>query len=46
MAPEVLLKKEIGLPADIYGFGLILWEMLSKEKPYSKLDLEEVNMNK
>jgi serine/threonine protein kinase len=41
MAAEVYMSNLYGLPADIYGFSVILWEMLSLSIPYAKMDAEE-----
>jgi len=32
MAPEVLLQKPYTLSADVYSFGMVLWQILSLEK--------------
>ena len=49
MAPEMLIgvsnpdqKIFISPATDIYGLGVILWEMKSAEKPYAQRSLEEV----
>ncbi|KAL7542314.1 hypothetical protein ACHAXR_012373 [Thalassiosira sp. AJA248-18] len=34
MAPEVLCSENYAEPADVFSFGIILWEMLTKECPY------------
>lgn len=34
MAPEVLANQRYAEPADVYSFGIILWEMLTGECPY------------
>lgn len=33
MAPEVRRKEPYGLPADVYSFGVILWEILTLSTP-------------
>lgn len=39
MAPEVLVDppKEYNLKADVFTFGIVLWEMFSMELPYSHI---------
>ena len=34
VAPEVLLNKEYDEKADVYSYGVVLWEILSGEKPF------------
>jgi serine/threonine protein kinase len=41
MAPEVALKEPYNQKADVYSWSIILWEMLSLEKPYQTLPLEQ-----
>jgi len=38
MAPEVLEMKKYNEKADVYSFGVILWELVSREIPYSKTE--------
>eukprot|EP01123_Difflugia_compressa_P008793 TRINITY_DN272_c0_g1_i2.p1 TRINITY_DN272_c0_g1~~TRINITY_DN272_c0_g1_i2.p1 ORF type:complete len:528 (-),score=105.30 TRINITY_DN272_c0_g1_i2:120-1703(-) len=34
MAPEVLLKKGLNTKVDVYSFGIILWELLAKQRAF------------
>jgi serine/threonine protein kinase len=34
MAPEVLLNREFNEKADVYSFGLVLWEFVSRTDPF------------
>lgn len=34
MAPEVMKGEEFGKTVDVYSFGLILWEMYTREDPF------------
>lgn len=38
MAPEVILKGEYGSKADVFSFGMLLYEMLKREIPFSNLE--------
>ena len=42
MAPEVLQGKGFSTAADVYGFGMILWEMASGSRPFFGFKLAEV----
>jgi serine/threonine protein kinase len=41
MAPEVALSKPYGTSADMYSFGILLWEMLALEKAFGGATIEE-----
>jgi hypothetical protein len=34
MAPEILANQPYAEPADVFSFGIILWELLTRECPY------------
>jgi hypothetical protein len=37
-APEVLCKAPATISSDVYGFGIMLWEMLSLQRPFDGYD--------
>lgn len=41
MAPEVALNEPYGLSADLYSFSVLFWEVMSLEKAYGRLSVEE-----
>lgn len=48
MAPEVVLSLDYGLPADVYSFAIMLWELLMLEIPFegmSRTELERAVVN-
>lgn len=40
MAPEVAARKPYNGKADVYGFGMILWEMAAMRKPFEGVGRE------
>ncbi|CAD7703198.1 unnamed protein product [Ostreobium quekettii] len=42
MPPEVLQQGHLSLAADIYSFGIIMWEMMSGEPPFQNMMQMEV----
>ena len=42
MAPEQIRKKKLDQRADIYGFGCVLFEMLSKRTPFSATNPDDL----
>lgn len=37
MAPEVLTEETYSEKADVYSFGLILWELVNKKMPFENV---------
>ncbi|KAJ6248969.1 f-box only protein [Anaeramoeba flamelloides] len=37
IAPEIVRSENYSYPADIYSFGILLWEMITRQKPYEGL---------
>lgn len=37
MAPEVITGKNYSEKADVYSFGIILWEIAAREPPYKNI---------
>jgi len=37
MAPEVLLRQPFDEKADVYSFGLLLWELFTEQKPFDSI---------
>ncbi|GMH43068.1 hypothetical protein BSKO_10990 [Bryopsis sp. KO-2023] len=42
MPPEVLMQGHLSLKADVYSFGMILWEMVAGELPFRNMMQMEV----
>jgi len=38
MAPEVLQGKPYDESADLYSFGIVLWELLTQESPFPTIE--------
>ena len=38
MAPEILANESYAEPADVYSYGIILWELLTRECPYKGMN--------
>ncbi|XP_036374014.1 proto-oncogene serine/threonine-protein kinase mos [Megalops cyprinoides] len=41
-APELLKGDDVTLKADIYSFGITLWQLITREQPYDQYDRQPV----
>jgi serine/threonine protein kinase len=42
MAPEVIRCAPYGFSADVYGFGILFWQMISLKTPFEKYDTNKL----
>jgi serine/threonine protein kinase len=42
MAPELLKNKPFSKEVDVYAFGIVLWEMFSREVPWNAMDPRDI----
>ena len=45
MAPEILLGKQFNEKADIYSFGIILWQIYTRKEPFAVTFYANVTYN-
>jgi len=38
MAPEILNNQKYSMPADVYSFAILLWNLFTQKEPYGELD--------
>jgi len=41
MAPEVTLRRPYGISADVYAFGILMWEMMCLRRPFIGMTVDE-----
>jgi serine/threonine protein kinase len=44
MAPEVIQHTEYGAPADMYSYGICLWELFSRSLPFADIFRNQVQV--
>jgi serine/threonine protein kinase len=42
MAPEIMLNQPYGLKADVYSFGICMWEIMAREPPFNGVPLPQI----
>lgn len=45
MAPEVIMNQPYTIKADVYSYGIVLWEILSRRKPYEGINPSMIGYN-
>jgi serine/threonine protein kinase len=42
MAPELFAKKSYDFKVDVFAFGTLLWELVTRQVPYDGLDASDI----
>ncbi len=42
MAPEILRGEKYDEASDVYSFGMVIWELLTEEKPHKNLSIHQI----
>jgi len=45
MAPEVIMNQPYTIKADVYSYGIVLWEILTRRKPYEGINPTMIGYN-
>ena len=43
MAPEVIRSTNYSIKADVYSYGIIIWEMCTRTTPYSDMTQQQIS---
>ena len=43
MAPEVIRSTHYSIKADVYSYGIIIWEMCTRTTPYSDMTQQQIS---
>jgi serine/threonine protein kinase len=43
MAPEVIENKQYTLKADVFSYGIIIWEILTRKTPYADMSQQQIS---
>jgi serine/threonine protein kinase len=41
-APEVMSKTGYTIKADVYSYGVVLWELCTRQQPYAGMKVEDI----
>ncbi len=41
LAPEVIQRKSYNHKADVYAFGIILWELITRQHPFDEFPFHQ-----
>lgn len=44
MSPECLTRREYSIKTDIYSFGIVMYEVITREIPFADLDIMQVGI--
>lgn len=45
MAPEVIENKDYSIKADVYSYGIIIWEMCTRRTPYGDMSQQQIGFH-
>ncbi len=42
MSPEVIRSENVTAKSDVYSYGVVLWELVTREKPFGDIPIVQV----